>query len=293
MGHSLTLNYGGIGYPGYDSSIEQTTPPYGNYSQNRAIFTQVQGLLDPSAPGAYGIPMVPILPYEIVPLTLGNATLATAQIANGTVSLAAGTGVTQNTTYLPISSANATPYAGAGVTVYDITGQNATNAPHGGNINYIVERSVTVTGVANTTLANFTIVGYDMYGQYLTCTFAGPTGANVAESNKTFSYVQSVSADANTTQNVTVGTGDTYGLPWKVGFWDKFLTVVWNEVVAGGTTTGFVAADTTNPPTVSTGNVRGSYKVQSTASNGVRRLVVTGFLNNAFNSVDAYGIWPG
>lgn len=293
MGHSLTLNYGGLGYPGYDTSIEQTTPPYGNYSQNRAIFTQLQGLIDSSSPGAFGIPMCPILPYEIVPLALGNATLATAQIANGTVSLTAGTGVVQNTTYLPISSANATPYAGAGVTVYDITGQNATNAPKGGNINYIVERSVTVTGVANTTLANFTIVGYDMYGQYLTCTFAGPVGANVSESNKTFSYVQSVSADANTTQNVTVGTGDTFGMPWKVSFWDKFLNLSWNEVVAAATTTGFTAADATNPPTAITTNVRGSYKVQSTASNGSRRLVFASWLNDANNITAAYGIWPG
>jgi hypothetical protein len=127
-----------------------------------------------------------------------------------------------------------------------------------------------------------TIVGYDAYGVKTTQAQA-VTANNVAYSTKTFKFIQSVtpSKTGSTTGTLSVGTSDLFGLNFLEEAWEH-LTVYW----AGApmtSTTGFTAADMTNPATSSTGDVRGTIQtgaagpgsgVGANASNGTRRLVI-------------------
>jgi hypothetical protein len=127
-----------------------------------------------------------------------------------------------------------------------------------------------------------TIVGYDAYGVKTTQAQA-VTANNVAYSTKTFKFIQSVtpSKTGSTTGTLSVGTSDLFGLNFLEEAWEH-MTVYW----AGApmtSTTGFTAADMTNPATSSTGDVRGTIQtgaagpgsgIGANASNGTRRLVI-------------------
>lgn len=288
MGNQSTVNYGYAGNPGYDSSIATVATSPAQYTQNRGLLEK--GLLDPSNYG-FGVPMALYRPFVIVPLTLQTNNIATAAQPTSAVTLTAGTGVT-STTLTPRTSAGGVPYTGAALTVLDLRGQGAT-ALTGGNIPFTVQRSIRCTGATGATPVNATVVGYDMYGQYVTCTFATPTDTATTESNKTFSYIYSITVDGDPAANISFGTGDTFGFPLVVTNWSRLVSVSWNNVVAAATTTGFTAADLTNPPTTATTDVRGMYKVQTTASNGSRELACNIFINNPNNITQAYGLIPG
>lgn len=198
---------------------------------------------------------------SFVPLTLQANNIATSAIVNGAATLTAGTGVT-------LTTFNGAP-------AYDITGG-------------AFERAIQIVGQAGgVTAVNFTINGYDAYGQPVSCTFLGPAATATTVSPKTFRYVTSITSAATTTAAVTIGTADTFGFPARVDNWDQCL-IFWNNALITATT-GFTAADTTNPATASTGNVRGKYAAQS-ASDGTKRMRMIVWLDNPDNMNNAYGI---
>jgi len=189
-------------------------------------------------------PMGRVYVYDVVPVTLQAAGLAT----------------TQN----PGSGASFTLTAGTGVTV--------TVAPDGTNIyNLDVARSVTITAAGANT-ATYKISGYDIYGQPMSQTLAAPTTSTVT-STKMFKSVTSVT-NANATagtNGITVGFSDLIGLPYRVTSRD-YINFNYNATV--GLLTAVTVADTTSPATQSTTDVRG-YITLATAANGSRRLVAT------------------
>jgi hypothetical protein len=150
-----------------------------------------------------------------------------------------------------------------------INGASAT----GGVATFDVARNVSiVTSNAGNTTQTVTVTGTDYYGQpqtsVLTC-----NGTSTVNGLKAFKTITQVAVSAALTGNLSVGSGDTFGLPYRVTDAGYLLRTGWNNTVADNAGT-FTAADTTSPATGSTGDVRGTFLPASTAANGSRRLVI-------------------
>ena len=135
-----------------------------------------------------------------------------------------------------------------------------------------IARCVRVVSAGDDSGGTFTINGYDLYGYPLTQTLTG-AAAGTATTTKAFKYIASiVPAGTLSGSAVTVGTTDTIGLPLRADYFSE-IEVWWNNAQVTATT-GFTAAVTTDPSTATTGDVRGTYALQSAASNGTLRLTV-------------------
>jgi hypothetical protein len=149
-----------------------------------------------------------------------------------------------------------------------INGASAT----GGVATFDVARNVSiVSSSASDTTQTVTVTGTDYYGRTQTSllTINGTTTVNGLKSFKT---ITQVAVSALFVGNLSVGSGDTFGLPYRVTDAGYLLRTGWNNAVADNAGT-FTAADTATA-TVSTGDVRGTFLPASTAANGSRRLVI-------------------
>lgn len=199
------------------------------------------------APMERGVgPMGRVYVFDVVPLTLQAAGLASSQNpgSGASFTLTAGTGVTSR-------------LRADGVTEYVLD----------------TPRCVTVTAAGANT-ATYTITGYDQYGQRMTQTIAAPSTSTVAtlKAFKTVISVTNANATAGT-NGLTVGFNDTLGLPVAISAIIYIQSVKWDVALADNAGTA-TAADATSPATASTGDVRGTY-APSSAANGTKRLVMT------------------
>lgn len=199
------------------------------------------------APMEAGVgPMGRVYIWDVVPLTLQAAGLATAQAvgAAGNLTLTAGTGVTASTDAY-------------------------------GTIRYTLDcpRCVTlVSANAGDTTQTATVYGYDYMGAPMTAAVT-LNGATTVVTTKAFRSVTRIAISAATAGNISAGFNDRLGIPVRVTDVGYVTSVKWNATLAQDAGT-FVAAVTTDPATVSTGDVRGLY-TPSSAANGTRRLVMT------------------
>ena len=124
---------------------------------------------------------------------------------------------------------------------------------------------------ASDTTQTVTITGTDYWGQAQTqrLTINGVTTVN---STKTFKTITAVAVSAAFVGNLSVGSGDTFGLPYKVTDAGYLTRTGWAGAVADNAGT-FTAADATTPSAV-TGDVRGTFAPTGSASNSARRLVI-------------------
>lgn len=201
------------------------------------------GLQDPS-PMEVGVgPLGREYVWDVIPQTLQAANIAASQTpaAAGSLTLTAGT-----------SAKSVVRTDGTTVIQLDVA------------------RAVSVTQVTAGTSRNFTVSGYDYYGQAMTEIIASTAGSTVS-GNKAFYQIASIAVSGGTTTAVTVGTTDKLGLPLRVFDAGYVVRVGWNNTLANDTGT-FTAADMTNPATSTTGDIRGTY-LPSSASNGIKRLV--------------------
>jgi len=142
----------------------------------------------------------------------------------------------------------------------------------------MVSRAVSVTGSASATGGNITISGYDIYGVPMSEVIAAPASATTVNGKKAFKYISSVVPAFTDAHNYSIGTTDIYGFPLRS---DNFGDVSINYNATGITAnTGYTAAVTTSPATTSTGDVRGTYALQS-AADASKRLVVRQFITPA------------
>jgi hypothetical protein len=190
--------------------------------------------------GAPGVNLIPIKYYAITPATGSTTALAASQSTAAALSLTAGIGVTATTVN--------------GTTAYDLGCQ----------------RAVTISGNTGVSQVNFTIQGWDDYQTPLTATISGPNGNTTVTTTKTFRYVQSITPAAGTGSGVTAGTADTFGFPVRVDNFGDICGLTWGNT---GVTalTGFTAA-VTSTATATTGDIRGTYAVQS-AADGAKKLI--------------------
>jgi len=139
----------------------------------------------------------------------------------------------------------------------------------------LVARAVSVTGSSSATGGNITINGYDIYGVPMSEVIAAPASATTVNGKKAFKYISSVVPAFTDAHNYSVGTTDIYGFPLRSDF---FSDVAINYNAAAITAnTGYVAAVTTSPATTTTGDVRGTYALQS-ASDASKRLAIRQFI---------------
>lgn len=133
-----------------------------------------------------------------------------------------------------------------------------------------ISRNIRITSGGNDTGITFLVVGYDLYGYPMSEAITG-ANAGVASGAKAFKYIASITPSGAVATTVTVGTGDVIGFPLRVdvvGMTRISMNSAWITA-----STGFTAAVTTDPATTTTGDVRGTYALQ-TASDGTRRLAV-------------------
>ena len=141
----------------------------------------------------------------------------------------------------------------------------------------MISRAVSITSTTSQVVQTFTINGLDVYGQPMTefITLVGTT-ATTTSGKKAFKYISSVTPSAtDATGSYSVGTTAIIGLPlrsdnFQVGA--DFDTALMMNNAAIVAATGYVAAVLT-APTASTGDVRGTYALQ-TAANGTLRFIV-------------------
>ena len=141
-----------------------------------------------------------------------------------------------------------------------------------------------VSSSASDTTQTVTVTGTDYWGQAQTAllTINGTTTVN---GTKGFKTITKVAVSAAFVGNLSVGMGDTFGLPYKVTDAGYLLRTGWAGAVADNAGT-FTAADTATP-SASTGDVRGTFLPATSASNGTRRLVIAIGLTAAAAGPDA------
>lgn len=124
----------------------------------------------------------------------------------------------------------------------------------------------------------FTANGFDVYGYAIseTVTIAPGTALTIA-GLKAFKFIQSIVPNfTDATYTYSVGTNDVVGLPlrsdaYQVGA-EYDVSLMYNNATIAAST-GYLAAVLTTP-TATTGDVRGTYALQTT-SNGTLRLIAT------------------
>ena len=142
----------------------------------------------------------------------------------------------------------------------------------GGVATLDVARAVNVDSTdSGDTSQTVTVTGTDYWGQAQTETIA-LNGTTAVAGLKAFKTITQVAVSAAMTGNLTVGSTDVFGLPYRVTDAGYILRAGWAGALADDAGT-FVAADVTSPATATTGDVRGTF-TPSSAANGSRRLVL-------------------
>ena len=198
---------------------------------------QSQGWAGPGAVFAGVGPLGRVYVYDVIPATLSTTAVCAAQAVS-----AAG---------------NAT-----------INGSTASN----GVATLDCARAIQIVSSSTDTTQTVTLTGTDYWGQAQTQLLT-LNGTTAVVSTKAFKTITKVAVSAALAGNLSVGTADVFGLPYRVTDAGYLLRTGWAGAVADNAGT-FVAADTTSPATSSTGDVRGTFAPTGSASNGTRRLVI-------------------
>ena len=153
----------------------------------------------------------------------------------------------------------------------------------------VVSRAVSVTGSSSATGGNILISGYDIYGVPMSEVIAAPASATTVNGKKAFKYIASVVPQFTDAHNYSVGTTDIYGFALRADFFSDVAINYNNAVITANT--GFTAAVTTSPATTGTGDVRGTYALQS-AADGSKRLSIRQFIlpANAGSITGLFGV---
>lgn len=281
-----------------------------NADRGPSLFDQGAGLMDPRNPFSYlpgqraGQPTYGFLGVTgIATISAVPATLAVANIAASQTPVAA----------TPLTLVSAT---GAGITVAQtisrsdtnvlVTGLLAIDGPSagkafgqgplgtGGSVylwdpTTLIARAVRVVSAGNDSTATFVVRGFDIYWYPMVETITG-ANAGTATGKKAFKYISSITpAGTLSGSAVTVGTTDVIGLPLRADYFGEFEANVSSAWITANT--GYVAPDATSPATATTGDVRGTYLLQ-TASNGTVRVMLysSPSVNNISSATGLFGV---
>lgn len=306
---SITAFSGPVVAFGSGAQINGAAADY-NADRGPSIFDQGQALMDPRAPFAYfpgqraGSPVYGFLGTTGIPtLTVVPSALAANNIAASQTPVA-------NTALTLVST------TGAGVTVgqtiqrsdnnVTVTGLLALDGPssgkpfgqgptgNGGTVNIwdpttLLARAIRIVSAGNDSTATFTVRGFDIYWYPMVETITG-ANAGTATGKKAWKYIQSITpAGTLSGSAVTVGTTDIIGLPLRSDYFGEFEVNVNATWITAST--GYTVPDATSPATATTGDVRGTYALQ-TASDGTKRTMVysSPSVNNISSATGLFGV---
>lgn len=188
-------------------------------------------------------PVGRVFVWDLVPLTKQASGLATAQAVAG--------------------AGNLTLTAGTGVT---------TTTDADGTVRYVLDcaRCVDVVSAnAGDTTQTVTVYGYDQYGQAMSQAVT-LNGTTRVATTKAFKSVTRIAVSAATAGNVSAGTTDVIGLPYRLLSRDYIVGSNFNATAVA--LSAYTAADVTSPATTTTNDVRGTITLPS-AADGTKRLV--------------------
>lgn len=261
------------------SPISGQPPPDYNADLAPSLFSQGVMLLDPRA--TQGVTAGFYMGGDIIAIDQVPSTITTANIAalaNVTAATpmtlvsSSGAGITLTTTATVIAQTGKT--VPAGVLCIDAV-PAAISFGSSGAVTVLdprksVARAISITAAASAVGMDMTVVGYDLYGVPMTETITVAAGAATSNGKKAFKFVTSVTPASTDAHNYSVGLSDIYGFP--IAVYDQgAVSLVWNSIGITAVT-GWLAADATTA-TATTGDVRGTYAVQS-ASDGAKRLAL-------------------
>ena len=211
------------------------------------IIAAGNALLGDPSPMPSGVgPLGRIYVFDVVPQAASTSNVAASQTpaAAGNLTLTAGAGV---------KSVVRTD----GVTVLQLDCPRAL--------------SVT-TGTGTTVSSNFTVSGYDFYGQPMSeVIVSGSVASTTTNGKKAFYQITTIAGSAATTSTIVMGTTQLIGLPVRVADGSYIAHVGWSTGFAIDTGTLAIAATVT--ATSTTGDVRGTFS-PSSAPDGIKRLVL-------------------
>lgn len=206
---------------------------------------------------------------------MGGIGGTTGEGGTGTYLVTPTPNVTAQVTITAVAGINGVPIIPGQPTM--ITGvQQATLLGTSGSKTYnpqaMLGRNIRLTTQSGDT-AVYTVRGFDIYGFAMSESITA-AGAGTVSGKKAFKYVQSVTPVGTVGAFASVGTGDVYGFPlFSLSFQDVYIQ--WGTTGNSGlitATTGYLAGVLTNPATSTTGDIRGTYAVQS--ASGTNQLVV-------------------
>ena len=237
----------------YITAFGTATGGVGTYTINQSVsassttmFASGNALLDNPAPMSLGVgPLGRIYVWDTIPQAKVANNIAASQTpaAAGTITLTAGASVTSVTTN------------------------------NGTVLQLDVPRAVAVTtGAGSPTTRNFTVSGYDYYGQPMSEVIASSGSASTTvNGKKAFYQISGITVSGGTVVAITIGTADIFGCPVRFTNAGYLARVGWDNTLAEDAATIAVAATAT--ATTTTGDVRGTV-APSSAADGIKRLVV-------------------
>lgn len=287
---SVTAFSGPVVSIGQAPAIQMPTAGY-NQDLGPSMFWGGGGMLDPRMPviddiaavagvqprilGFTSSTYIPVL--DVAPPTAAAAAIAAAQVPTAGTPLTKvtvnGAGVTVLTSATQIWSVGSILPIGTvainGASGFVSYGQTGATSIY--DATKALARNVTITSVGNDSTGSFLVAGWDIYGAPMTERITG-ANAGVAAGKKAFKFVASITPAATLSgSNVSVGTGDVLGFPiFAAAF--SYVWIFYNGAWITATT-GFLAGVTTSPATATTGDVRGTYALQS-ASDGTKTIQI-------------------
>lgn len=204
-----------------------------------------------------GVPQPQLGCISVVPLTASTTNLANAVAATtgaGYITITAGTGIT----------------AVAGI--YNVF-TNTTDTVYF----FDTPRAVIITEAAGGAAVTYTVWGFDEDDVFMTenIAVAGGVGATTGTGKKAFAGITKVWASAASTAAISVGTTNIIGLNYVLDNANRiFGTGNFGTGATFGAVATYAVAVLTNPATATTGDIRGTVTLPSSAD-GTKRLVVT------------------
>lgn len=268
----LVVHSGGVAFSSGDSN---PTPGPSAFVHGVSLLDQRfgAGASDSLAPNWYATNSIYVLDQAPATLSATNIVAAAVPVAGTAMTLAgASTGITVLASPLSLAQGMTFP-TGSRVIDGNPALLNLGALTYGmgqWDPRTMIGRCLRFTSVGNDSTGTAAVVGVDVYGQLVheTVTLANAT---VATSKKALKAVISITPGGTLSgANLSVGTSDVYGFP--LAAWEfPLVQIYWNNALISATT-GFTAAVATTPTAI-TGDVRGTYGVQS-ASDGTKILQV-------------------
>lgn len=253
--------------------------------------------------GIVGFAGMDLLAMDITPSALTAANIsASASPGAGAIVLVSVTGagvtVTSAAQYMPASGVTIP----AGTLALDgptgFVGYGRASSANSGQFEIsaydpstLISRAIRYVSGGNDTGITFTCSGWDMYGFPMTETVTG-ANAGTATGLKAFKYISGITHTGSVATTLTIGTTDVFGLAFQTLRFGRLQIVANSAPVTAST--GFVAAVTTSPATATTGDVRGTYALQ-TASDGTKTFqfyhtIPPAVLNTQNGAASIYGV---